>query len=471
MREFTRAVHAALLLFIFPLGAAFADDIAGGDHDRGDVGEERGGKPREFVSFQRFLEGVRKARYEDYARRAGSKVDSPQAFEDMRRHVLYMYEDVVHVSSFVVDVDYVDCITIQSQPTVHHLGLETIAEPPHGTSPETTTLDGGSNGSPGAFTYADSVLRQGLRDRFGNAIACAAGTVPMSRLTLETLVRFRRLSEFFDKVPSDLGRVRTERGEPEFLPDWDTTHLHAFGDQSVTNYGGNSWLNLWNPSGDFTLSQQWYSGGVGDGHQTVEGGWVAYPDKFHTASAVLFIFWTADNYGSKKCYNLDCTAFVQINNYWHLGGTWTNYSSDGGTQWGFGLQWKLYKGNWWLFVRGPGDYEAVGYYPTSLFGAGQLSRSAQRVTFGGETTRKVGNDWPQMGSGALASGGWQHAAFQNTVFYIPRDEDDGTGVWTDLTTRDEALASCYSIALTPAASGGDWGTYFFFGGPGGSTCQ
>ena len=29
--------------------------------------------------------------------------------------------------------------------------------------------------------------------------------------------------------------------------------------------------------------------------------------------------------------------------------------------------------------------------------------------------------------------------------------------------------SCYSIDLTPSSEGGDWGTYFYFGGPGG-TC-
>jgi hypothetical protein len=119
----------------------------------------------------------------------------------------------------------------------------------------------------------------------------------------------------------------------------------AYGYQYVTNYGGNSWLDLWNPSGDFSLSQQWYVGGSGGNTQTVEGGWQVLPDKYGTNKAVLFIYWTADDYQNTGCYNLDCSGFVQTNSNWYLGGTWDHYSSTGGGQWGFELQWKLYSGN------------------------------------------------------------------------------------------------------------------------------
>ena len=30
--------------------------------------------------------------------------------------------------------------------------------------------------------------------------------------------------------------------------------------------------------------------------------------------------------------------------------------------------------------------------------------------------------------------------------------------------------SCYSIDVVPASEGGAWGTYIFFGGPGGNDC-
>src|SRR6185369_1026606 len=111
---------------------------------------------------------------------------------------------------------------------------------------------------------------------------------------------------------------------------------------------GNSWLNLWNPVVDKdneSISQQWYSGGSGGSTQTLEGGWQVLENKYDTKKAVLFTYWTADNYDKTGCYNLDCSGFVQVNNHWYLGGTWSSYSTTGGTQWGFEMQWKYYRGN------------------------------------------------------------------------------------------------------------------------------
>lgn len=291
----------------------------------------------------------------------------------------------------------------------------------------------------------------------------------MQRITLDTLVRYRTLRDFFAKVPRGKGVPAPPHGDSGFLPDWESTHLHAFGYQYVTNYGGNSWLDLWSPSGDFSLSQQWYVGGSPT--QTVEGGWQVLPDKYGTNKAVLFIFWTADDYDKTGCYNLDCSGFVQTNSKWYLGGTWDNYSSTGGGQWGFELQWKLYNGNWWLFLKGSGNYEAVGYYPTSIYQCGQLATNSTLIEYGGEVARKTGDVWPQMGSGAQANAGWQFAAYQNTIFYIPNNSDDGVGIWASLNTSDEALTSCYTIDYTSARSGSTWGAYFYFGGPGAQTCN
>lgn len=422
---------------------------------------------QKFVPFEEFLERVKAAKFEEFRRAPGSRVESAEEFEDMRAHILRRYEGVKPEGSFVLDGQYADCVSIESQPSVRDLAIRKIASPPIGSTfgvrKEVRV--------PGEFRYAESPLKLGLKDRFGHSISCHAGTIPLGRILLEKLVRYRTLSDFFAKVPRDLGRAHIPRDKPEFLPDWEATHLHAYASQNVANFGGNSWLNLWNPTGDFSLSQQWYTSGSGSSTQTVEGGWQVLPDKYGTSNAVLFIYWTADNYQKTGCYNTDCSGFVQTNHNWFLGGTWNHYSTPGGDQWGFELQWKLYSGNWWLFLKGPGNYEAVGYLPTSVYSGGQNSRNATSVIYGGETTRKTGNSWPQMGSGEFASQGWQHAAYQNTIFYISRDENDGVGVWADMTTTDEAFSTCYTINLTPASSGGNWGTYIFFGGPGGATCN
>jgi hypothetical protein len=71
--------------------------------------------------------------------------------------------------------------------------------------------------------------------------------------------------------------------------------------------------------------------------------------------------------------------FVQVSHNWFLGGTFTNYSTPGGQQWEFHMQWKFTGGNWWLFLQGSGGVDAVGYYPGSIYRGGQLTRNATTI--------------------------------------------------------------------------------------------
>jgi Neprosin len=410
-----------------------------------------------FVSFGDFLDQVRRARFKDYP---NAKVRDKEVFLAMKSHILRMYSGVRSVRSvlsFSVNRTYVDCIAVAEQPTFKLLGLHDIAGAPLNAS----SAPGTRGQSPGRFSYADSPLKLGHRDEFRNPVSCSKGTIPIARLTLEKLTSFRTLAQFFQKVPR-------EQREPDFLPDWNETHLHVYGFQNVDNYGGNSFLDLWSPSGDFSLSQQWY---VGEDYQTIEGGWVVDPDRYNTNQSVLFIYWTMDGYDQTGCFNLDCPGFMQINSNWYLGGVFSEYSTLDGPQVGVELQWKLYSRNWWLFIRGSDGYEAIGYYPTSIYEDGPLSSHADQIEFGGETARKIGDKWPAMGSGIAAERGWSEAAFQSRIFWIPRDENDGVGKWANLTSIDQALSSCYTINLVEAAKGGTWGTYFFYGGSGGDPCD
>lgn len=394
-----------------------------------------------FVSFSQFLTNVAQAQYTDYAGQPTTTIQNQQAFEAMRSYILNTYVGVKQVSSFVLDDQYFDCITISSQPAVQRLNIKQIAQPPLANTQAASSSSTQASGSP---------LTLGQKDAFGNAISCKAGTIPMERVTLEKMVQFPTLQAFLAKSPSDQAAANT--------------HRYAVSYQNVTNYGGNSVLNLWNPSGYFSLSQQWYVGGSGTGTQTVEGGWIHYPTKFGSKS-VLFIYYTADDYQKTGCYNLDCSAFVQTNNSWALGGPFTNYSSYGGTQYGFTLQWEYYNGNWWLFLQGSGSIQSVGYYPGSIYNGGPLSKKSREIEYGGETYTP-NSSWPHMGSGKFANAGWQQAAFQNTIFYNPKNQNGGSGVWATLSPY-ETNPTCYTIIITPSSSGGSWGTYFYFGGPGG----
>jgi hypothetical protein len=410
-----------------------------------------------FVPYASFISATASARYRSFAAAsAGGGVRGVQAFGQMRSYILATYRDVKVEHSFVYSGSYFDCVTIRSQPTVRDRRIATIATPPSavtaGRRAAASRAAASQVGASRAGRAAPSALSQGLRDSFGNAISCPAASIPMLRITLGAMTRFPTVAAYLAKEPGgQKARQPVTPGGP---------HRYAFGSQSVTNYGGNSWLNLWNPAGDFTLSQQWYANGSGAGTQTVEGGWVHYPAKFGSNS-VLFIFSTPNDYAS-GCYDLECSGFVQISSAVALGGSFTNYSTYGGTQWGFGLQWKYFAGNWWMYYQG----SAVGYYPGSVFHGGPMAKNAALTEYGGETYT-AGNSWPQMGSGRFASAGWAQAAFQNTIFYIPQNVSGGTGVWSSLGTAATNPA-CYTISYTNAATGGSWGTYIYFGGPGGA---
>jgi hypothetical protein len=406
-----------------------------------------------FQSFDAFINEVKQVTYAGMsaAGRSGA-VTSAASFDQMRSYVLGMYRGVKVEHSFRTDESYFDCVTVDSQPSVRALGGTGIATspPPTASGP---VVQGGSHN-------AASPLTLGLKDAYGNAISCADGTIPMQRVSLDRLTRFASLGAFLAKHPSSAeGRAATS----EDVVREEVPHKYAHAYQDVADHGGNSWINLWDPDAYFSLSQQWYVAGSSDATQTAEGGWVKYPDKFG-AHSVLFIFFTPDNYTS-GCYNLDCTGFVQTNSNWALGGAFSSYSTYGGAQYEFQEQWKLYQGNWWLFLQGAGSLDAVGYYPGSVYNGGAMATGATRVDYGGETTTNT-STYPPMGSGHSASEGFGKAAYQRTIFYI--DTSDAS-VWTSLTPV-QSSPSCYTIDYTPASSGGSWGSYFYFGGPGGDTC-
>jgi hypothetical protein len=302
-------------------------------------------------------------------------------------------------------------------------------------------------------------LKKGDRDKFGNEKYCPNGFIPMQRLSLETMVRYETLNNFFSKDGKGTGSV------DEVSDRAGTSHYYAHAYQFVNNYGGESWLNLWNPTtstNQFSLSQQWYVGGSGSGLQTIEGGWQVYPAHYGTNLACLFIYSTTAGYAAGSgYYNLDGPGFIQTNNTVYLGKKFNNYSTSGGTQWEFGMQWKRdSNGNWWLFYRTTSATTAVGYYPRSRYGSGQLAYYAQRIDYGGEVTGAPSSK--QMGSGAYASSGWTYAAYQRNMFYI---NTATTSVWASLTPTVQP-SNCYTIEYHGPGSGtGNWNNWFYFGGP------
>ena len=377
------------------------------------------------------------------------------AFEEMRRHLLKLYEGVQVSHSFFEAGHYVDCVPISQQPSLKGRGEQAAKAPPRPTSPSRPPKGETGSAAPGKTQTLDLRLTR-KNDSFGHRTACPARTIPMRRVTLEDMVHFATLSEFLRGRKIDDGSFDRPRNEKPT----NGGHYYARGYQFVDNFGADAWLDVWSPkvqSHEMSLSQIWVVGSEGDGKQTVEAGWQVFPDKWGSDQAALFIFYTSKNYND-GCYNLECTGFVQIANNVYLGRGFDHYSSIGGGQWGFNLQWKRHTtGDWWLFYKGPGSYIAVGYYPKSLFGDGTLASKATKVAFGGEDTSVPSA--LEMGSGREASEGWQKSSFQNFAFFI---DTSMVSQWAKL-DKQEIVSSCYTTDIHNIF--GSWGTYLYFGGP------
>jgi hypothetical protein len=414
-----------------------------------------------FVTFDSFIQQTRSAKFEDYQGKPGVQVESAAAFEEMKAHLLQLYEGVHPTNTFFERNRFVDCVPLEQQPGLRRPGAPRESlQRPNLKETSAPSLQNPESDATGRKTESiDITLKPGVRDSFGREMYCAEGTFPMQRLTLTQLTRFKNLRSFFRKGSlGDNFELRPNRNQPHPIPGDDSTHYYARGVQWVDNFGGDAWLDLWSPTvadSHMSLSQLWIVGGDGDSKQTAEAGWQVYSGE--GSNARLFIYYTTKGYAD-GCYNTECSGFVQVANNVYLGSGFDHYSTAGGTQWGFNLQWKRHTdGNWWLFYRGPGDYIAVGYYPHSLYGDGAMATKSAKVAFGGEDTGSSAAK--QMGSGEKANAGWQHAAYQHTIFYI---DTNTTSQWANL-DKYESNPDCYTADVHNIY--GSWGTYLYFGGP------
>lgn len=116
------------------------------------------------------------------------------------------------------------------------------------------------------------------------------------------------------------------------------------------------------------------------------------------------------------------------------------------------------KGNWLLRF---GDRYLVGYWPAALFT--HLADSAFAIEWGGEVvnTRPYGHHTKtDMGSGRFPSQGFGRASYHRNLEYVDGDNVlRSPGSLRSLAERPY----CYSIQ---SGSSEDWGSYFYYGGPG-----
>jgi len=413
----------------------------------------------QFVTFRDFIDQTTTADAGDYLARPGSQVKDAAAFEEMRQHILSLYQGVEVNHSFMVGSQHFDCVPIMQQPAVRKYGLKEIATPPPP--------------PPGSSAASKHDLQRDPQhpfDAFGNYQYCEDQTVPMQRITMDTMTHFETLRHFLQKSPNEHLPGHNEKADP-----MTASHKYSYTQQIVNNGGGNSNLNVWNPyvntsAGEiFSLSQEWYVGGIYSkappcggtescAIQTEEVGWIVYPDHFGDSNTHFFIYSTPDGYAS-GCYDDECGDFVIYQDGGLLGATISPISVWKGAQYEIQAQYILQNGNWWVWAGG--NY--IGYYPNAMYGGGQNSKYAQEIQFG---TEGVGSGiWPQEGSGTWPKYGWTYAAYQRYLLYYDLSGDGHP----DSLTPEIPSPNCYSIN-GPYTGTGKWSVYFYEGGPGGTGC-
>jgi len=398
---------------------------------------------------------------------AGERLASRKELRKMKKHLDRLYRGMVieHVFSGDDGRD-VACVTLASQPALRHAKLhkhQIQLAPGKDVGVVRGELPDGGKDPAGDETAGYGGELRGDADAQGRKRACPKATVPLPLVKLADMARFPTLKAFLAKIPG--GKPDDELKPEENVGPTDL-HQYAYVREYIDNWGAETVFNVWSPyverSNEFSLSQMWVVRGSGSSRETIEAGWQVYRQKYGDWRARLFLYFTPDNYGDGGCYNLDCSGFVQVASNVYIAGGFTNYSTDGGSQYVFKLLWVRdpANGNWWLKYGNTW----VGYYPTELFDASGLRDKSDKLSYGGEiidrqtSGRHTRTD---MGAGGFPGDGFGHTAYQRSLRYVDltytyRSHD---GLFE---ARDDA--NCYDVDLK--SSSGTWGDYFWFGGEG-----
>ena len=197
-----------------------------------------------ITSYSDFMKGVRYAQFEQFENRINSKVSDKTAFAAMQKHILKHYRGVKIANSFLGQSGSpIDCVTIKSQPGLKSRKMRghKLANPPKALA----RADQRSAKRVKSGRDIKPQLSRKMKDLYGNTMYCRKGTIPMRRLTLETLTRFRTLDDFFSKGPvDDLPRKSDSQkysaSEPVSGPEDEYTHYWAHARRTVDNHGPDS---------------------------------------------------------------------------------------------------------------------------------------------------------------------------------------------------------------------------------------
>ncbi|TGL81430.1 neprosin family prolyl endopeptidase [Leptospira yasudae] len=345
--------------------------------------------PKEH-EFKFFSTQLNSATFESVTQVSKSKLTADStAFSKIKSYITQYYSGAVVTYTYSVEENIIDCHTFESQPSVRNA------------TPESKRRM--------IALYESEQKKQDIKvaiqkDSYGREMICPEGSVPVRRLRLEDLTRFKSLEDFLTGMPHS--NHKTKNLPADAPPhEYSVAGYAAPNGQFISSVG--SGIGLWSPGiiapVNESISQIWVERfNTPSGTQTVELGWIVYPQKFNTNQAVPFIFYTNNGYRPGGfCYNTDCPSFVLTSRVSNLGVAFpaNRYSVPGNEQFVSFYAQHTNTPGWWVVI----DHITLGYYPDTVFspqGApGYLSEGAQTISVGGETAvPQFGATVPQMGS-------------------------------------------------------------------------
>src|SRR6202045_585426 len=175
VRKLRKLLNGLAFLPLVALSATSA--MAGSAHGQG--------------TYSAFVRQIQEARAADYIGQRGVYVQNAVAFYEMRSYLENYYAGMTASRSFLAGEQMVDCVPLAQHPALRH--SRALAAPP----PDDYVDDGDS---PGITESAPNARGEGHGAR-GNVERCASGTIPLRRITLDEMTKFRTLKEFLHKAP------------------------------------------------------------------------------------------------------------------------------------------------------------------------------------------------------------------------------------------------------------------------------
>ncbi|XP_068637204.1 protein neprosin-like [Aristolochia californica] len=384
---------------------------------------------------------------------AAGKPVSKQMLE-MRKHLKRLNKPALK-SIKSPDGDTIDCVHISHQPAFDHpfLTNHTIQMKP------TFHPDGVLGASKVASTGGSPSTITQLWHLNGR---CPEGTIPIRRTRRADILRASSVKRYGRKKHRTVPQPRS--ANPDFINQNGHQHAIAYveGDKY---YGAKATINVWQPQiqqpNEFSLSQLWILGGsFGEDLNSIEAGWQVSPDLYGDNNTRLFTYWTSDAYQATGCYNLLCSGFIQINSEIAMGASIFPVSDYRSSQYDISiLIWKDPKeGHWWMQF---GNDYVLGYWPSFLFS--YLADSASMIEWGGEVVNSEpdgSHTSTQMGSGRFPEEGFGKSSYFRNIVLVDGSNKlkapKGIGTFTE-------QPNCYDVQN---GNNGDWGNYFYYGGPG-----